>query len=67
MMRSSLDNGDVGPCVGGQRKKGLSSRFSLRRLICSSPILGRRQRINSTSGSSKTHKGNSLILSLKRL
>lgn len=53
-MRSSLDN-DVPPCVAGQRKKRFPSRWSLRHLIYSSPILNRRRSQNS-SGSSKSHK-----------
>lgn len=45
-MRGTLDV-DVAPCVPpptvAQRKKGFSARWSLRRLLYSSPILGRRR------------------------
>jgi E3 ubiquitin-protein ligase RNF19A len=53
-MRSSLES-DVTPCVAGQRKKRFASRWSLRHLIYSSPILNRRRSQNS-SGSSKSHR-----------
>ncbi|XP_044262948.1 E3 ubiquitin-protein ligase RNF19A-like [Tribolium madens] len=53
-MRSSLDS-DVASCVAGQRKKRFASRWSLRHLIYSSPILNRRRSQNS-SGSSKSHR-----------
>lgn len=52
-MRSSLD-GDVATCMASQRKKGFSARLSLRRIIYSSPILGRRRSSNTTSSTSKT-------------
>lgn len=57
-MRKSLEN-DETACGGGQRKRGFS-RFSLRRLLYASPIVGRRFPRN-TSGSSKSQKnqGNS--------
>lgn len=59
-MRSSLDsNSDVAPCVAGQRKnKRFPSRWSIRHLIYSSPILNRRRSQNSSSSSSKSHKNN---------
>ncbi|KAG5891157.1 hypothetical protein JTB14_000545 [Gonioctena quinquepunctata] len=52
-MRSSIEN-DAAPCVAGQRKKRFPSRWSLRHLIYSSPILNRRRSQNA-SGSSKSH------------
>nr|XP_022919326.1 E3 ubiquitin-protein ligase RNF19A-like [Onthophagus taurus]XP_022919327.1 E3 ubiquitin-protein ligase RNF19A-like [Onthophagus taurus] len=54
-MRNSIET-DVAPCVASQRKKGFSSRFSLRRLIYASPILGQRRQHRSSSSSSKTAK-----------
>lgn len=57
-MRKSLEGEP--PCVAGQRKRGFS-RFSLRRLLYASPIVGRRFPTRNTSTSSKYHKnqGNS--------
>lgn len=58
-MRKSLEGEP--PCVAAQRKRGFS-RFSLRRLLYASPIVGRRfPPTRSTSTSSKYHKnqGNS--------
>ncbi|KAI4459105.1 rbr family ring finger and ibr domain-containing [Holotrichia oblita] len=56
-MRNSLE-GDVPTCVAGPRKKGFATRFSLRRLIYSSPspILGQRRQRRNSSGSSKSQK-----------
>ncbi|KAK4883555.1 hypothetical protein RN001_006874 [Aquatica leii] len=57
-MRKSLEA--ESPCAAGQRKRGFS-RFSLRRLLYASPIVGRRFPSRSTSTSSKNPKnqGNS--------
>lgn len=60
-MRASLD-GDVAPCVATQRKKGFSARWSLRRFIYSSPILGRRRAPNTSTSSSKTQWSHGMFL-----
>lgn len=57
-MRKSLEN-DETACGGGQRKRGFS-RFSLRRLLYASPIVGRRFPRN-TSGSSKSQKNQGIL------
>lgn len=70
-MKSSIENEVAGAC-GGQRKKRFPSRWSLRHLIYSSPILNRRRSQNNASGSSsKSHRnhigksGSNLIYALR--
>ncbi|KAK9884574.1 hypothetical protein WA026_007417 [Henosepilachna vigintioctopunctata] len=53
-MRTSFDS-DVTPCVAGQRKKRFPTRWSLRQLIYSSPLLNRRRNHNGPA-SSKSSK-----------